>query len=150
MFSVVSVSTQEGEFAFRLSDVQEVLLLPSLQPHPEAHSVIEGWFQLRGRLVPVVSLARVLGQADPPAELTDHLVLSKCHPVAWRVQGVNDVVSIEGGSLEMVHSTPDEPRMFLAQYRRDGEVVVLLNAAELLPEEDSESLMTSQKSVSFG
>ena len=56
-------------------DVREVLRALTLTPPPEASGLIEGLFNLRGTVVPVLDIRKRFGLPAKPFEHTDHLIV---------------------------------------------------------------------------
>ncbi|HIJ26148.1 MAG TPA: hypothetical protein HPP79_10775, partial [Gammaproteobacteria bacterium] len=59
-------------YGVELSDVDEVLHMPTLRPIPSAPSFLAGVLNLRGELVPVIDLVERLGQmrVTPPPPIS--------------------------------------------------------------------------------
>lgn len=93
----------EGQtYAVAIDVVREILATPTITPLPDAPVAIEGVIDLRGRLIPVVDLARLLvlpanpsaGRGRTVVVAVDDLVL------AFRVDRATQVVSTQLAALE--------------------------------------------------
>lgn len=66
-----------ARFAVQVGAVREVLRAVALTPVPEAPAIVEGLFDLRGTLVPVLDLRGRFGVAAKPLEPADHFVVAE-------------------------------------------------------------------------
>jgi purine-binding chemotaxis protein CheW len=91
-------------YALDVSQVREIVRLQEITPLPMAPSLIEGVVDLRGAVVPVIDLGRILGgertsetnQARIAILEIDGLVLGLC------VEAATDVLSLDATALEDV------------------------------------------------
>ncbi|MEU4621490.1 chemotaxis protein CheW [Actinoplanes sp. NPDC023801] len=90
---LVSFAVEGQEYALPIDQVQEIVQAPESVSHvPNAGSRVLGVIDLRGRLLPVVSMRRVFGLPVTPLEPQNRIV----------------VVSIDGGVVGMVMDTVRE------------------------------------------
>ncbi|HWS32587.1 MAG TPA: chemotaxis protein CheW [Actinoplanes sp.] len=90
---LVSFAVEGQEYALPIDQVQEIVQAPESVSHvPNAGSRVLGVIDLRGRLLPVVSLRRVFGLPVTPLEPQNRIV----------------VVSIDGGIVGVVMDTVRE------------------------------------------
>nr|WP_221373876.1 chemotaxis protein CheW [Actinoplanes polyasparticus] len=90
---LVSFAVQGQEYALPIDQVQEIVQAPESISHvPNAGSRVLGVIDLRGRLLPVVSMRRVFGLQVTPLEPQNRIV----------------VVSIDGGVVGVVMDTVRE------------------------------------------
>jgi purine-binding chemotaxis protein CheW len=90
---LVSFAVQGQEYALPIDQVQEIVQAPESVSHvPNAGSRVLGVIDLRGRLLPVVSMRRVFGLPVTPLEPQNRIV----------------VVSIDGGVVGVVMDTVRE------------------------------------------
>jgi purine-binding chemotaxis protein CheW len=124
----------EGVYAIDVERVREIVRWQPVTPLPRAPALIEGVIDLRGAVVPVVDLGRVLrGVACEPASDTrlaiveiDGLVMGLI------VDAAIDVLAVEASSLEdppalAIHAGYDATS---AVVRRDGVGPVLVLSLE--------------------
>lgn len=64
----------DGWYAFDVRDVREVLRAAALSAAP-GQSDLEGLFNLRGEVVPVIDLRSLLGHAERPIAASDFLIV---------------------------------------------------------------------------
>lgn len=102
---LVSIDVDGQEYAFRLSDVQEVLRYPDQISHtPKAPAHVLGLMSRRGKTFPLFSLRTLL--ALPPIEVVDEQVVVVLRRstvrLALAVDQVKEVVRLEEKRLETV------------------------------------------------
>lgn len=145
MISLLLARTERHHFAFRREDVESVLLLPALYQRPGDISIIEGWLNLQGHGVPVVSLAAILGLAPEPRELSDHLILTTQQPrVAWRVRRVSGLGQVGWEGLRLLEHSSEPTPCYVAEFDLDGHTVNLINVAGLLLAEEQQRLQQAE------
>ncbi len=134
MFTFVLTETADYGFAFRLEDVQEVLLLPRLvDPLSYDPPDVEGWLVLPESRHPVRSLARALKLDEEPPALSHHLVLVRdAVQTAWRVRETLEVIHQSGSDLEIISSGDRDFAPFSASFRRGNQVFRILSLEALL------------------
>jgi purine-binding chemotaxis protein CheW len=83
-------------------EMQEVLLGQRLTPVPLAPDVVEGLINLRGQIVPAISLRRLLklAPADPGQDRFSVVARSQHGPVSLQVDEIGDVVELDASGFE--------------------------------------------------
>jgi len=96
------VEVEGRRCALRASDVLEVLPMVFVDPLPGAPAVVEGMIDLRGRIVPVVSMRHRLGLPDRPADPRDRLVVVELpdRVVAVHVDAAVDLRTVDPDAIE--------------------------------------------------
>lgn len=96
---VLTFRIGEGDYAVAASDVAEVFRPPVLTRVPLAPSSLLGLTNLRGKVVPVVSLARSLGEAAGDATSRSRILLLRLdEPIAVAVDAVGALAKRDVGS----------------------------------------------------
>ncbi len=90
-------------FLAAASEVQEIMTAPRPVPVPLAPPAIAGLINLRGQIMPVVELGRLLGEAERPDAPLGVVVRAGTEAFALLVDAVHDVVEI---SPTMLHPPP--------------------------------------------
>lgn len=132
-------------FIVPLSKIQEVLTVPELTPLPETSSYVEGVAEIRGKILPVVSLRRQLQMADPaqPERAKILVVRGPEHNVGFLVDNVSDVVPISAAALEL--TATEIPDGILSDYlmgvaKTDRGVLLIIDFEKLLDLKSIESV----------
>jgi purine-binding chemotaxis protein CheW len=83
-----------------LGDVQEITRMPALVRVPRSSKSLEGLANLRGAVLPVASLRRLLRFADAaPGESARVIVLDRGSPIGFMVDGTASLVSVAAGDV---------------------------------------------------
>jgi purine-binding chemotaxis protein CheW len=91
----------EGLFGFRLDRVGEVIRLPGLAHMPLAPSSLLGIANLRGDVLPVVSLRRLLGLPDAPVtDSTRVIVMAGGAAVGFVVDAIHHLLNVRADQVE--------------------------------------------------
>lgn len=107
--AVLTIRAGEETLALRLAEVTEVLQLRPLTRVPHAPPSLLGLVNLRGAVVPVISLAALLGAAASPVTAASRLVLMwPRSPVALLADAVGTLAGV-GEARQL------EPQVLLAQ-----------------------------------
>lgn len=125
-------------FAVAIEKVREILVTPAVTPLPDAPPVIEGVLDLRGTLIPVVDLARLLvgdGSATAPRTRT-FVVCVRDLVVGFRVERATRVVAVPVASLEAVPELARELgcRVIASAFRRPDQPPILVIDLDVLVE----------------
>ncbi|MEK8046100.1 chemotaxis protein CheW [Ideonella margarita] len=90
-------------FAVEMAPVQEIIRLPDVVRVPLSPPTLEGLANLRGKVLPIVSLRRVLGFADQEADDTTRaVVIDIGQPMGFVVDRVASVVGVDKSKIESV------------------------------------------------
>ena len=94
----------DGEtFAVPMAPVQEIIRVPQVIRVPLAPSTLEGLANLRGNILPIVSLRRLFAYADtPPDDATRALVVDVGQPLGFIVDKVASVIEVANQEIEAV------------------------------------------------
>jgi purine-binding chemotaxis protein CheW len=120
-------------YAVAIANVREILATPAITPLPESPAVIEGVIDLRGTLIPVVDLARLLAREAPPApgaRARTIVVAVRDIVIGFRVDRATQVVAVPLPALEPVPGLARELgcRVVAAAFRRpDREPILVID-----------------------
>ena len=105
MFSLLKVQEGDSSYAFYTHDVREVTLCPTLQATGQSEqAVVEGYFRLGKRWIPVIPLYRLLQSPPREVALYDALLIAQDqNPWALRV---GKVLGFERCSWEALKPVP--------------------------------------------
>ncbi len=92
-------------FAVDMAPVQEIIRVPDVVRVPLAPPTLDGLANLRGKVLPIISLRRVFGFPEQEHDdATRALVIDIGQPLGFVVDKVASVVGVEPGKLEGVGS----------------------------------------------
>ena len=98
---VVVFQLADGSFGFRLDAVGEIVRLPGLAHMPLGPASLLGLANLRGVVLPVVSLRRLLGLPEsPPDEATRVIVIDRGAPVGFVVDRIDDLLALPADGMQ--------------------------------------------------
>ena len=125
-------------YALEVAHVREIVRIQPITPLPQAPELIEGVIDLRGAVIPVLDLARVLGRGTGDDGLHARIVVLEFDGLVlglW-VDAATDVLTLDGSRLEDVpelatHAGYDAVRYVI---RRDEEAPVMVLSLETLVE----------------
>jgi len=88
-------------FAVPIAPVQEIIRMPAVSQLPLAPRTLDGLANLRGRVLPIINLRRLLGCTEREADdATRALVIHIGQPLGFVVDRVASVVTIDPGQIE--------------------------------------------------
>lgn len=127
----------EGElFAVPMAPVQEIIRVPGIVHLPLAPTALDGLANLRGKVLPILSLRRLFGLPDRAAdEATRALVINLGMPLGFLVDHVASVVSARDEDIQSTDTLPDSARSeFLQGVIKDGNgrLILLLDFQVLI------------------
>ena len=92
-------------FAVDMAPVQEIIRVPEVVRVPLAPATLDGLANLRGKVLPIISLRRIFGFSEQAHDdATRALVIDIGQPLGFVVDKVASVVGVEPGKLEGVGS----------------------------------------------
>jgi purine-binding chemotaxis protein CheW len=91
----------DHSFGFRLDDVDEIVRLPALTQMPLSPPSLLGLANLRGAVLPVVSLRRLLGLSEVAHDDTVRVIVTgRGRPVGFVVDRVETLAALPAGGIE--------------------------------------------------
>lgn len=92
-------------FAVDMTPVQEIIRVPDVVRVPLAPHTLEGLANLRGKVLPIISLRRIFGFDEAEYnDATRAIVIDLGQPLGFVVDRVASVVGVEPGKIEGVES----------------------------------------------
>jgi purine-binding chemotaxis protein CheW len=130
-------------FAADMSPVKEIIRVPEVVRVPLAPSALEGLANLRGKVLPIISLRRLFGFPElEHDDSTRALVVDVGQPVGFVVDRVSSVVGVEASHIEDVGSikTTVNTEVLSSLIKDVGghAMIMVLNFAKLIEREFSQ------------
>lgn len=132
----VAFRIAEQTYAFRIEQIQEIVILSQVTRTPQVPSYVEGVANLRGSIIPVVNLRKLFGLEPKPndAETRTIVVNVGAKTIGCTVDTVTHVVRI---AQDAIHPAPEtvtgHGASYISGFARVGEqLIVLLEVEELL------------------
>jgi purine-binding chemotaxis protein CheW len=130
-------------FAVELTLVQEIIRLPAIVRVPLSPPALEGLINLRGTIIPVVSLQNLFNLESTGQEDNRRIiVLNLAQPVGCIVDQVTSVVSVDSSKIESIEGiTANIDKKFLKGVIKDTagfSVIMMLSVESLIDSEFSQ------------
>jgi purine-binding chemotaxis protein CheW len=128
------------EYAFDIKNVQEIIKYSETTPIPEAPMYVEGLFNLRGSIIPIISLQERLGFEKKLDDKTKIIVCNlKDEKVGFIVDDVSDIMFIDDKNIS---KTSNKEAIFDEVITLDdGKRVILnINLDTLIDDESIEEI----------
>ncbi|MBN2654462.1 MAG: protein phosphatase CheZ [Nitrospirae bacterium] len=125
-----------NEYSIPILKVQEIVNVPSVTKLPQAPHYIEGITNLRGRIIPVVNLKKLVGL---PGEGGDKVIVISSGKITFGIliDSITGVVSIDDSLIEPAENfMQTNIDQIEGVARVDNKLVVLLDTKKLIPLED--------------
>jgi purine-binding chemotaxis protein CheW len=145
----------EDVFAVDLAPVQEIIRLPDAVRVPLAPSALNGLSNLRGRILPIVSLRRMFGFAEiAPNDSTRAIVVDVGQPLGFVVDRVASVMNVEVSrieSAERIRSSIDTDLLSgIVKDMGEYPMVMVLDFAKLIAQEFSQIAAVTTSADALG
>jgi purine-binding chemotaxis protein CheW len=137
-------------FAADMSPVKEIIRVPDVVRVPLAPAALEGLANLRGKVLPIISLRRLFGFPElAHDDSTRALVVDVGQPVGFVVDRVSSVVGVDASRIEDVGSISTtvntEALSGLIKDVGGHAMIMVLNFAKLIEREFSQIAAISKK-----
>ncbi|MBI3593185.1 MAG: protein phosphatase CheZ [Nitrospirae bacterium] len=131
----IGFTMNNNEYTIPILKVQEIVNLPQLTKLPQVPHYIEGITNLRGRVIPIVNLKKMVGLSGGSAGEKVIVVTSGRITFGVLVDGITGVVSIDDSEIEPPtdFNTSD---IVSGVAKVDDKLIVLLDTKKLIPMED--------------
>lgn len=130
----VGFKMNDNEYTIPILKVQEIINLPPITKLPQAPHGIEGITNLRGKVIPVVDLKRVMGLNGESGQKV--IVLSNGRMTfGILVDSITGVISIEDEEIE-TSSNFNTSDIVSGIAKKNDKLLVLLDTKRLIPVED--------------
>ncbi|WJI50245.1 chemotaxis protein CheW [Mesorhizobium sp. C089B] len=131
----LAVRCSEHTYAVPVDRVAEIVRVPEMAKVPQAPAALCGLANLRGSIVPIADLSRLLRLASEPlSDSARAVVIDAPAPYALLVNTVEGIVNVQASRIEQRHSlkgaavsSGDD-----SVFSNDGEAVRILNVDTLL------------------
>lgn len=138
MQQYIGFHLQTGEYAIPIMRVREIINLPEITHIPQSPSYLNGITNLRGSVIPVVDLKKLMHlPATEDGGLKVIVIASGRITFGLLVDGITGVISIEESAVESPENLPHGHEDQVDGIAKvDGRLLVLLNIKKLIPLDD--------------
>ena len=125
---LLNFSIDQQEYALDITNVVQVVRMVAITRSPRTPEVVEGIINLRGKVIPVISLRKLFGLSTSTYSLNDHLLIAQTgnRMVALIVDLVKEVLMVPSDSLEPPSEIAPEMMQYLAAVAKLGDRLLLL------------------------
>ena len=132
----VAFRIENQTYAFRIEQIQEIVILSQITRTPQVPDYVEGVANLRGSIIPIVNLRKLFGLEPKPIDADTRTIVVNVgkRTIGCTVDTVTQVVRI---AQDAVHAAPETVTGHGASYisgfaRVQEQLIVLLEVEELL------------------
>ena len=136
----IVVKIDNEQYGINIQYVDNIVRMQKITRVPKSQSYFAGVINLRGEIMPVMSMRRKFGLAD--ADYTDktRIIIIKVEnsTVGIIVDQVNEVVTLDEESVEKVTVETDEANNYISAVGKSkGELISLLNIQSAISDKES-------------
>ncbi len=134
-FEVLSFIVGDQEMAFDVDYVEIVIDMTDITPVPKSKPMIKGIINLRGRIVPIIDLADVLGSYVDESQY-ENIVVIKYNDIeaGFMVGTVKGVLRASPSELESISSLERYGEKSKGLIKKGSRLVVYLDVAKIIDE----------------
>jgi len=127
-----------GEFGIPITRVREIINLPEITRIPQSPPYLNGITNLRGSVIPVVNLKKLIKVPATQAGGTKVIVIASGRiTCGLLVDGITGVISIDEGAIEAPENLPQgHGDQVEGIAKLDRRLIILLDIKKLIPLED--------------
>ncbi|MCS7202876.1 MAG: protein phosphatase CheZ [Thermodesulfovibrio sp.] len=127
---------EQNEYTIPILKVQEIINLPQITKMPNAPYYIEGITNLRGRIIPIVNLKKVLG--IPEEKLGNKVIVISSGKITFGavVDEITGVINIDERMIETTQEIIERNTQIEGVARLNDRVLILLDPKKMIPSED--------------
>lgn len=132
------------EYTIPIIKVQEIINMPAVTKLPQASDYLDGVTNLRGRVIPIINLKKMIGL--PCEKVGEKVIVISSGKMTFGVvvDGITGVISIDEDKIEPAASFMNvQVDQIEGVARIDDRLVVLLDTKKLIPVEDLDMLEDS-------
>lgn len=130
-----SLGTNET-FGINVFKVREVSKTPAITKAPNMPAGVEGLISLRGNVIPVVSLSRVMGLADAPAGLGGSMMVTEYSKriLGFLVHGVDRIIRVDWDKVRAPEAVTSGTHNYITALTEaaDGKLVSIVDVEQIM------------------
>jgi purine-binding chemotaxis protein CheW len=135
----VGFQLADQEYAFRIEQIQEIVILDQVTRTPQVPDFCEGVSNLRGSIIPIINLRQLFGLEARPADAETRTIVVNVgdRTMGCTVDMVSQVIRIPDESIQPAPETVtrDGADYISGFARLEGRLVILLDIDELFDAE---------------
>lgn len=123
------------QYAFRIEQIQEIVIPDQVTKTPQVANFVEGVSNLRGAIIPIINLRKLLGISPKPSDSETRTIVINVgqRTMGCTVDAVSQVIRIPEQSIQPAPDTmiSDGNQDVAGFAKLDDQLVILLNIDEL-------------------
>ena len=148
----VGFQLESQQYAFRIEQIQEIVILDQVTPTPQVANYVEGVSNLRGAIIPIINLRMLFGLDPKPPDGDSRTIVVNVgeRTMGCRVDMVSHVMRIDEESIQPAPETvtADGANYISGFAKINDRLVILLDIDKLLnPERLERNLDSLPKNV---
>lgn len=148
LLQLVSFHVGDEEFGLDILRVQEIIRIQPLTRVPNLPDYIDGVFNLRGKVIPVIGLRKRLGLDKQSADKQTRIVVVDVHnqTLGFIVDSVSEVLRIHSGTVEPTPRLGKNERDYISGVGKlDSRLLLMIDLEQLMSGTDFDASV--QKTV---
>ena len=132
---IVEFSVGNNKFGINVIKVREIINPIRVVTIPHAHPHIEGIIEIRGEILPVINMARVLGYPDSDQPVMDKYIVTEFNmqKVIFHVHGVDKIHRISWQQIEKpTHLYQNLDSQIIGVIRKEDGMILLLDFEKIV------------------
>lgn len=123
-------------FGINVFKVREVSKTPEITRTPNMPSGVEGLISLRGNVIPMLSLSRVMGLEDAPKEIGGSMMVTEYSKriLGFLVNGVDRIIRVDWDQVHAPESITSGSHAYITAITRttDGKLVSIVDVEQIM------------------
>ena len=146
LIQLVSFLLDREEYGVDVLKVREIIRVPSITRMPNSAEYVEGIINLRGKVIPIISMRKRFGLSESEYNGHTRIVIMEVADslTGFIVDGVSEVIRIRGGEIQ------PPPSMVLSGGRQEFISGVYNHADKLLIIMDVDRMFSADERDAFG
>jgi purine-binding chemotaxis protein CheW len=139
---LLTFKLDDQEYALNIANVVQVVRMVAVTRALKAPAFVEGMINLRGRVIPVVSLRQRCGLLNRPYDLNTQLLITRTdgRMMALMVDVVSEVLTIPADCVEPPDQIGADMEHLLAVGKLGDRLILILDPSTLLSDDIAASL----------
>lgn len=142
----VGFKIDDQEYAFRIEQIQEIVILDQITRTPQVADYVEGVSNLRGTIIPIINLRKLFGLSPKAADAETRTIVVNVGPrtMGCTVDMVSQVMRIPDENIQDAPETvtADGAHYITGFAKIDERLLVVLDINELLSPEKLDRVNT--------
>ncbi len=147
LLQLVSFNIADEEYGLPILKVQEIIRMQGFTRVPNSPPFVEGVINLRGKVIPVITLRKRFGLDPQPHGRQTRIVVAEVRDaiLGFVVDSVSEVLRISPAAIEPTPRLGSSHQEFIAGVvKLDGRLLILLDVERLMTDAETIELVSSE------